>query len=73
MQTDWKSLEGKIDSEQFVFVKTKLEKQLGVAQWWRNSCTLYFQQFSKRSFPEGFKKPEAELQYYQQIDYKKLQ
>ena len=73
MQKDWNSLQGKIDGDQFDFVGKKLEKQLGVAQWWKNSCTLYFQQFSKQPFPEGFEKPEADLQYYQQIDYRKLQ
>ena len=73
MQSDWNQLEGKIDNEQFAFVKAKLEKQLNAAQWWRNSCTLYFQQFSKLPFPEGFEKPENDLEYYRQIDYKKLQ
>ncbi|MGE0018411.1 MAG: alpha-glucuronidase family glycosyl hydrolase [Draconibacterium sp.] len=73
MQSDWNSLEGKIDNEQFAFVKAKLEKQLNVALWWRNSCTLYFQQFSKLPFPEGFEKPEKDLRYYQQIDYKTIQ
>lgn len=73
MQSDWNSVEEKIDSEQFAFVKTKIEKQLNVAQWWKNSCTLYFQQFSKLPFPEGFEKPGNDLRFYQQIDYKKLQ
>lgn len=73
MQSDWNSLEGKIDREQFAFVKAKLEKQLNVAQWWKNSCTLYFQGFSKLPFPEGFEKPENDLHFYQQIDYKTIQ
>ena len=73
MQSDWNQLEGKIDNEQFAFVKAKLEKQLNVAQWWRNSCTLYFQEYSKQPFPDGFEKPEKDLRFYQQIDYKTMQ
>jgi len=67
MQKEWNSLEGKIDQEEFNQVKKKMTKQLKLAIWWRNSCVLYFQQFSKMPIPEGLEKPKETLEYYQKI------
>jgi alpha-glucuronidase len=73
MQKEWNSLEGKIDSEEFEFVKKKMVKQLQLAEWWRNSCVLYFQQFSKMPIPEGLEKPKESLEFYEKFDFKPLQ
>ena len=70
MQSDWNSLEGKIDNEQFVFVKAKLEKELNVAQWWRNACLLYFQTFSKKPIPENLEQPDKTLDYYMNLHFR---
>ncbi len=69
MQKEWNSLEGKIDSELFGMVKTKLTKQEKLAEWWRNSCVLYFQQYSKKPLPDGLEKPAEKLEYYQKFDF----
>jgi alpha-glucuronidase len=71
MQKDWNSLEGKIDSELFGMVKTKLSKQEKLAEWWRDACVLYFQQYSKKPLPDGFAVPAEKLEYYQKFDLTK--
>ncbi len=68
-QKIWKSLEGKIDEEKFNHVRMLLEVQEEEAVWWRNSCVLYFQQFSKKPIPEGLEKPENTLEYYQDLHF----
>jgi len=65
--------QGKIDSEEFEFVEEKIEKQLKPAEWWRNSCVIYFQQFSKIPIPAGLEKPEESLEFYEKFDFKPLQ
>ena len=72
MQKEWNSLEGKIDSEEFMFVKNKMKDQLKVAEWWRDGCVLYFQQFSKMPIPEGLQKPEESLDYYRKLNARTL-
>jgi alpha-glucuronidase len=72
MQKEWESLQGKIDAQKYEAVSKKITTQIKVAEWWRNSCVLYFQQFSKMPIPAGLPKPAETLQYYQKIDYRKL-
>jgi alpha-glucuronidase len=69
MQRQWDSLEGKIDADQFRHVKTLLKIQRQEAMWWRNSCVLYFQTFSKKAIPEGLEKPDKTLEYYQSLEF----
>lgn len=73
MQKEWNSMNGKIDKEEFEFVKGKIEKQLKLAEWWRNSCVLYFQQYSKMPIPAGLERPKESLVFYQKMDFKSLQ
>ena len=73
MQKEWNSLEGKIDNEKYEFVKEKMVKQLELAEWWRNSCVLYFQQYSKMPIPAGLEKPKESLEFYKRFDFKPLQ
>ncbi len=72
MQKEWNSLEGKIDPEQFEFVKNKIVKQVEVAEWWRDGCVLYFQQFSKMPIPAGLEKPKESLEYYRRLNYRDI-
>lgn len=72
MQKEWNLLDGKIDNEKFEFVKAKIIKQLEVAEWWRDGCVLYFQQYSKMPIPAGLEKPAEPLEYYQKINYRAL-
>ncbi|MBA4057615.1 MAG: alpha-glucuronidase, partial [Marivirga sp.] len=69
MQRSWDALEGKIDNERFLQVKSLLAIQQKEAMWWRNSCVLYFQTFSKMEIPAGFEKPDKSLAYYQSLEF----
>jgi len=51
MQNSWNALEGKVDADRFAQVKSLLAIQYKEAVWWRNSCVLYFQTFSKKEIP----------------------
>lgn len=47
----WKSVEKAVKPEIFKEVDNKLNVQLDEAQWWRDGCVQYFQQFSKMEIP----------------------
>jgi alpha-glucuronidase len=64
MQDLWNSLKGKIDQERFALVTSLLEVQIKDAVRWRNSCLLYFQNFSEEEIPKKYEQPAYELQYY---------
>ena len=63
MKVSWEELEGQVDAERFDQVSALLDIQAEEAAWWRNSCLLYFQQFSTRPFPETIEAPEGDLEY----------
>ncbi|MCQ2253219.1 MAG: alpha-glucuronidase [Bacteroidales bacterium] len=50
-QKQWKSLNGKVYPDVYKETESKLAIQLDEAQWWRDACLLYFQQFSKMEIP----------------------
>jgi len=64
MQNEWSKLEGKIDTERFTHISSFLNIQATEAEWWRDSCLLYFGQFSGMPLPKGVEKPKHDLQYY---------
>lgn len=68
MQKEWDSLEGKIDSEEFLFVQNKIKDQIKLAEWWRDGCVLYFQQFSKMPIPDGLQQPAESLETYRRLN-----
>ena len=70
MQEEWNSLEGKVDTEEFQDVKKHMDVQLKLAEWWRDACILYFQQFSKMPLPAGLEKPSETLDYYRRLSYR---
>ncbi|MDH7605858.1 MAG: alpha-glucuronidase, partial [Melioribacter sp.] len=65
----WKSLESKIDKDEFEHVKMLLNIQLKEAIWWRNACVLYFQTFSKMPIPNELEKPDKSLEYYMNLNF----
>jgi alpha-glucuronidase len=67
MQQTWDTMGNYIDSERFQYVKSLLTIQEKEAVWWRNSCLLYFQTFSKMPLPEEVEKPDRTLEYYMSI------
>lgn len=69
MQKQWASLEGKIDPDRFRQVSMLLKIQEKEAHWWKNSCLLYFQTFSKMEFPEGMEPPAGTLDYYKSLQF----
>jgi alpha-glucuronidase len=69
MQNSWNALEGKVDADRFAQVKSLLAIQYKEAVWWRNSCILYFQTFSKKEIPAGLEKPDKPLSYYESLQF----
>jgi len=65
MKEQWDALEGTIDPERHAHVSTLLAIQSDEARWWKNACLLYFQQFSKRPFPESIEPVEGDLEEFQ--------
>jgi alpha-glucuronidase len=61
---EWDALAGVIDRERHEAVAMKLAIQERDAIWWRDSCLLYFQTFSKLPLPEGIEKPQKSLEEY---------
>jgi alpha-glucuronidase len=68
MQQTWNSMENHVDSERFRYVESLLKIQEKEAVWWRNSCLLYFQTFSKMPIPEDLEQPDKTLEYYMNIN-----
>jgi alpha-glucuronidase len=69
MQNSWNALEGNVDADRFAQVKSLLAIQYKEAVWWRNSCVLYFQSFSKKEIPGGLEKPDKPLSYYESLQF----
>jgi alpha-glucuronidase len=67
LERDWDSLAGLVDAERFAHVRTLLAQQERDACVWRDACTLYFQQFSKRPIPAGVEPAEHPLEFYEAI------
>ncbi|RXK54758.1 alpha-glucuronidase [Oleiharenicola lentus] len=67
LRRDWDSLKGRIDEERFTHVAQRLARQEKEAINWRDSCLLYFQQFSKRPLPTGVEPATHPLEHYKQI------
>lgn len=65
----WKTLQGKIDSEQYEHVRQMLAIQAEEARWWKDACLLYFQTFSRLPFPEGVEQPQHSLEYYRGLKF----
>lgn len=67
MQKEWATLKGKMDAEIHADVAGRLAAQYREAQWWRDACVLYFQQYSKMPIPAPFKAPERSLEEIKEL------
>jgi alpha-glucuronidase len=69
MREQWAGLKDKIDEDRFRQVSMLLVIQEKEAEWWKNSCLLYFQTFSKMDFPDGMEPPAGTLEYYKSLEF----
>jgi alpha-glucuronidase len=69
MKSQWKELEGNVDRERFEGVLELLGIQVKEAEWWRNACLLYFQQYSGMPFPGSIETPEGNLEEYMKLRF----
>ena len=60
-QKCWDNVERYVDKQRFEQVQRKLKIQTHDAQWWKDACLLYFQQFSKKPFPKDMERPVYNL------------
>jgi len=60
-QKTWDKVEPYVDKERFEHVRSKLKNQCRNAQVWKDACTLYFQQFSRRPIPYDIERPVNDL------------
>jgi alpha-glucuronidase len=63
----WEALHGLVDEERYSHVKALLAREEEDARAWRDSCILYFQQFSRRPLPAGVEPPAHPLDYYESV------
>ncbi|OOG65898.1 alpha-glucuronidase family glycosyl hydrolase [Flavobacterium sp. A45] len=69
MASTWDKMEKHVDKQRFNEVKMLLNIQYKEAQWWRDACLLYFQQFSGKELPKGVEKPTQTLDYFQSLKF----
>lgn len=70
MKTTWQEVKPFVkESKLFSETEMLLNIQLKEAQWWRNACLRYFQQFSKMEFPEFIPEIPHDLNYYQSLKF----
>ncbi len=69
MQQQWNGVENMIDPDRFRQVKMLLAIQEQDAEWWRNSCMLYFQTFSHLPIPANVEKSNHSLDYYKDLKF----
>jgi alpha-glucuronidase len=67
MQADWASLKGKIDTETFENVESRLKTQQKEALWWRDASVVYFQKYSKMPMPAPYPKPTRTFEKLKQL------
>ena len=67
MSNTWDQMQQYVDSQVFIETKMLLKIQLHDAKWWRDSCLLYFQEFSQMKMPQFIPKAPHTLEYYKSI------
>ena len=60
-QTTWAQSERYVDQERFKQVQSRLAIQAHDAEWWKDACLLYFQQYSKQPIPRDIEQPIYKL------------
>lgn len=69
MEEQWEALEGRVDNERHLGVGSLLRIQAREANWWKNACLLYFQQFSGMPFPEFIAPVEGVLEEFMHMRF----
>lgn len=69
LQSIWQTTTGKVDDELYNEVSSLLRLQETEAEWWRDACVLFFQEYSRRPLPAGYAQPKHPLDYYKKIPY----
>lgn len=69
MKESWSELSNEIDQGRFNQVSMLLDIQEDEAEWWRNSCLLYFQTLSNMRFPKDIEQPQGNLEYYKSLKF----
>ena len=69
MISTWDQMKSFVDEQRFNEVKMSLNIQLKEAKWWRDSCLLYFQQFSGKELPASVGKPTKTLEYFKSLRF----
>lgn len=64
----WDKAAPYVDEQRFTEVQSKLQRQCRDAQFYKDGCLLYFQQFSKRPIPYDIERPVNTLEYYEKTD-----
>lgn len=67
MQKLWEQMNGRIDTQRFAAVRTKLQIQMRDAIWWRDACLQYFQTFSRLPLPSNVEQPLYDLEYIERF------
>ena len=57
----WEEVKPYVDTERWNAVNERLQIQTNDAVWWKDACLLYFQKFSKMSFPKDIERPVHKL------------
>ncbi|MDR0834460.1 MAG: alpha-glucuronidase [Candidatus Symbiothrix sp.] len=66
-QKVWDKQESYVDAERFQHVQSRLKIQARDAQWWKDACLLYFQEFSKQPVPYDIERPVNDLEQLKQV------
>lgn len=69
MRRTWAAMAAHVDPERHADVAAYLAIQEKEAQWWRDACIAYFQQFSKRPMPAGYAPPPHPVSYYEALNF----
>ncbi len=69
-QKIWDKTEPYVDAQRFAEVQSKLRRHYRDAQIWKDSCLLYFQQFSRLPIPYDIERPVNDLEDLMRIDLK---
>ncbi len=64
MSTTWQQMKPYVGTDIFTETEMLLKLQLKEAQWWRDACLLYFQEFSQLEMPAFIPKAPHTLEYY---------
>lgn len=67
-QKVWDKVQPYVDHQRFADVQQKLQHQCRDAQFWKDGCLLYFQQFSQMPIPFDIERPVNTLDYYMTTD-----